>query len=76
MTAVRLNTHTAAEDDEVLVAAARAMSVRNRLDSLLLEALASPGMATGPVQQIADLFSSGALRAAEESLTVLRERSR
>lgn len=75
MTAVDTNSRASGED-EVFVAAARAMSVRSQLDALLLEALAAPGMACGPVEQIAKLVSSGALRDAEESLAVLKERSR
>lgn len=65
-----------AEEQEVFAAAARALSTRSQLETLLLEALLEPGLALGPVEKISALFQSGQLRDAEAALDVLRGRDR
>lgn len=71
----RVSDDTAAEEGEVFAAAARALSTRSQLETLLLEALLAPGLALEPVEKITTLFQTGQLRAAESALQHLRERS-
>lgn len=61
-------------DDAALQAAAHALSVRARLDSLLTEALAAPDMACEQVERLVQFASSGELARTQQQLDELRGR--
>ena len=59
-------------DDVALQTAAHALSVRARLDSLLAEALAAPGMALSQMECLVDFVNSGELSRTQQQLDELR----